>query len=271
MDEIVITSTDKSGRIAVLTKDQFIEAGEVHTAKDQQIGWNDIKYLQGQINSHTWWISGIVGNSSETDPARMNRNIKGSGYQIPEMSLLVKDHKPWQEISNKPVPTRPVLSGNDCLNTHLSELVSEILEPITLRIGGSEICSTEEAAFQMTEIIGMIINDPDWKDTDVLKDLICDQKMEEVNLSDSQEVNKSTLECEDEYQMSMGGEVNDHGKPTLVGVENTETHNNSVTEQERLLSSPLSPTLMDRSDYFDPSLDASILDKRLVDLLGLLE
>ena len=121
MDEIVITSTDKSGRIAVLTKDQFIEAGEVHTAKDQQIGWNDIKYLQGQINSHTWWISGIVGNSSKTDPARMKRNIKGYGYQIPEMSLLVKDHKPWQEISNKPVPTRPVLSGNDCLNTHLSD------------------------------------------------------------------------------------------------------------------------------------------------------
>ena len=92
-DEIMITTTDKSGRLAVLTKKQYFEAGECHTKKDCQIGWNEVKYLQGQINSHTWWLSSIVGNSLNTNPERVNKNIHGSGCEVPELSLLVKDHK----------------------------------------------------------------------------------------------------------------------------------------------------------------------------------
>ena len=94
-NELVVTTTDKSGRLAVLTEKQYVEAGECHTKKDCQIGWNEIKYLQGQINSHTWWLSSIIGNSLKTNPERMNKNIQGSGFEIPELSLLVKDHKEW--------------------------------------------------------------------------------------------------------------------------------------------------------------------------------
>ena len=34
--ELVITTTDKSGRMAVLSREQYIEAGEEHTSKDMQ-------------------------------------------------------------------------------------------------------------------------------------------------------------------------------------------------------------------------------------------
>ena len=101
----------------------------------------------------------------------MNKNTQGTGYQIPEMSLLVKDHKMWLESSKKPIPMRPVLSGNNRLNTHLSELVSELLEPISIRLNGGEINSKEEAAFQIMEINRMIRNIPDWREYDILKTL----------------------------------------------------------------------------------------------------
>ena len=68
------------------------------------------------------------------------------------MSILVKDHKDWSFSSGKPVPTRPIVSGNGCLNSHLSELVSEIIEPVVLEKTGAEIQSTEEALAIIDEL-----------------------------------------------------------------------------------------------------------------------
>ena len=143
--EIIITPTDKSGRLSVMTKAQYMKAGEVHTSKDQPIGWDIALYLKNQVNSHMWWLTRIVSYSKNTDQERMFNNLIVSGVDIPEMSLLVKDHKIWQRESDIPVPTRPVVSGNVNINTHLSELISEILEPIALELEGNEIQSSEEA------------------------------------------------------------------------------------------------------------------------------
>ena len=92
-----------------------------------------------------WWLSAIVGYSKDTDQKRMNRNIQGSTVEVPEMVLLIKDHKPWSPDSGKPVPSRPVVSGSRGINTHLSEWVSEFLEPIASDMNSGEISSTEEA------------------------------------------------------------------------------------------------------------------------------
>ena len=143
--EVVVTMTDKSGRMAVVTRDQYFKSGEAHTKKDKQLAWNEVKYIQNQLNNHTWWLSSILGNSKGTDQSRMFKNIHDNSAQLPEMHLLLKDHKHWSENDNKPIPSRPVLSGNCCLNTHLSELVSEVIEPVSARLGGSEINSSEEA------------------------------------------------------------------------------------------------------------------------------
>ena len=150
--EIVIVPTDKSGRLSVMTRTQYMKAGGVHTSKDEQIDWDTAKYLKNQVNSHMWWLSRIVSYAKNTDQERMQNNLTVSGIDIPEMSLLVKDHKPWQEDSGKPVPTRPVVSGNVNINTHLSELLSEILEPVALELEGYEVQSSEEALAKIDEL-----------------------------------------------------------------------------------------------------------------------
>ena len=82
----------------------------------------------------------------------MDRNIIETGFQIPELFLLIKDHKFWKEEEGKPLPSRPVLSGNCCPNTHLSELVSELVEPVSTRLQSAEIKSTEEALNKITTL-----------------------------------------------------------------------------------------------------------------------
>ena len=143
--EIMITPTDKSGRFAVLTKEQYIKSGEKHTSKDQKINWRDLKYMKNQVNNHMYWYGNIFRYCDKTNPERMRANLVSSDLQLPEMAILVKDHKQWQFDSGAPVPSRPVVSGNSTINTHLSELISEIVEPIALHMNGCEVQSSEEA------------------------------------------------------------------------------------------------------------------------------
>ena len=61
--------------MAVVTREQYIKSGEVHTSKDEKMDWSKVQYMQNQVNAHTCWLSKIVGNGVNTDPARMARNI----------------------------------------------------------------------------------------------------------------------------------------------------------------------------------------------------
>ena len=45
--------------------------------------------------------------------------------------------------SESPPPSRPVIAGNVGLNCHLSEIISKIVEPITLTSEGFDIESTQ--------------------------------------------------------------------------------------------------------------------------------
>ena len=86
-----------------------------------------------------------------------SKTVFGSthGQEVPEMILLLNDHKGWS--GKGVVPTRPVVSGNKGINTHLSELLSEILEPISYTMGGGDILSTEEALEKITNINDCIL------------------------------------------------------------------------------------------------------------------
>ena len=92
-----------------------------------------------------WWLSKILNYSRHTEQERMQGNLMDDGFEVPTMNILIKDHKSWSPTSNKPVPSRPVVNGRKGLNTHLSEIISEILEPIALEMEGGKVQSTEEA------------------------------------------------------------------------------------------------------------------------------
>ena len=230
----MITTTDKSGRMAILTKQQYLEAGNCHTIKDRKVLWPEIKQLQKNINNHTWWVSHIVGNCKNTNPQRMIKNIQDYSHQIPEMQILVKDHKQWSEDSKKAIPSRPVLSGNNCINMHLSELISELVEPILTTLGGCEIRSTEEALEKITSLNDMINVNSNWK---------------EVNILD--QIAKDNTQVGTEW-VSGNNKLSDPDVPDRMKKNNTQ----SETELD-----------LDDSSLFDPDCSPCTLDNRLVKLL----
>ena len=167
--ELMVVQTDKSSRFAVMTVNQYLTAGAEHTKKDRAINWRQVTYLQNKVNSHVWWLANIVGYGKNKDYGRMMKNILDHGREVPEMILLCKDHKKWD--GKAPLPTRPVISGNKGINTHLSELLSEILEPVSGSIGGGEIASTEEALNRINQINDLILKHEDIGAVDILTEL----------------------------------------------------------------------------------------------------
>ena len=99
----------------------------------------------------------------------MDRNsVYNNGYEIPELSVLVKDHKDWSFDSGKIIPTRPILNGNNCINTHLSELISELVEPLVLNQDGAEINSTEEFLSKVDQLNEQILKTANFQSETVL-------------------------------------------------------------------------------------------------------
>ena len=66
----------------------------------------------------------------------------GNGMTVCPISLLFKDHKGWTNEQDTVPPTRHVAGGHVGLNLNLSELVSEVAEPLVGTIeGGTEVIS----------------------------------------------------------------------------------------------------------------------------------
>ena len=183
--DLMIAQTDKSSRFAVLTLKQYLESGYSHTKKDKVSSWKEVKYLQGQVNSHVWWLNKILNNGKKTDPDRMMKNYQNHSMEIPEMSILIKDHKHWNRNSSEPVPSRPVVSGNKGINTHLSELLAEILEPISLEMPSVEISSTEEALNKISKYNEVVKNGENIEGLDILEDILSPQSILEDEQYDS--------------------------------------------------------------------------------------
>ena len=101
---MIISQTDKSARFAVLTRNQYLDSGRVHTKKDKKITWREVGQLQTKVNNHVWWIAQILRYSENKDSKRMLKNLVNHSLEVPDMALLIKDHKPWQESLETPVP-----------------------------------------------------------------------------------------------------------------------------------------------------------------------
>ena len=166
--ELIVGQTDKSSRFCILNKDQYLRSGLAHTKNDEEILWPQVKTLQNRVNSVVWWLSKSLNHSIDTDEQRMLANIQDHNSEVAEMYLLFKDHKQWSQESGKEVPSRPVVSGNKTYNVHLSELLSEILEPVAKESQSAEISSTEDALCQINNINQLVQDGTDLDTVDAL-------------------------------------------------------------------------------------------------------
>ena len=53
---LIVCDTDKSKRFAILSKEQYLASGALHTSKDIEISPGQIKRVQNTINDHVWCL-----------------------------------------------------------------------------------------------------------------------------------------------------------------------------------------------------------------------
>ena len=58
--ELVVLPTDKSGRFAIMSMKTYIEAGEVHTRGDEEIGLSELKSNQKKVNGNVSMLLKIM-------------------------------------------------------------------------------------------------------------------------------------------------------------------------------------------------------------------
>ena len=159
--EIVIVPTDKSGSLSVMSRDCYIEAGMSHTLRDKLVGMEEVKMAQRELNGHISMLIKIFKIGAYWKHGyRIRETMMGENQAVCPLSLLYKDHKGWVPGGGSKPPTRPVAGGHLGINLHISEVVSDILDPVVERVvGGREVISTEDMVARVE-----ILNDDmvDW-------------------------------------------------------------------------------------------------------------
>ena len=140
---LVVCELDKSAKLCVLTRDQYLAAGYEHCKDDLEVSATDVKRLQKYVNAHVEWLHEIFDTGSFWNHEdRIISSSRDEGSQVAPLRLLLKDHKAWDPNSGKVIPSRPVVNGSAGFNCHLSEILSLILGPVAKEASGSEINST---------------------------------------------------------------------------------------------------------------------------------
>jgi hypothetical protein len=151
---LIICQTDKSSRFAVMSEEEYLEAGRKHTASDEEV---DIDFLiknQTVLNGHVSMLMKTFCMGADWDhEARIRATKITLSLSVAPLYLLFKDHKSWSVEIGGPPPTRPVVSAGGGQNDHTSEIVSQALEPVASAMhGGMETGSTQDFVSQMVTL-----------------------------------------------------------------------------------------------------------------------
>ena len=58
--EVVISTTDKSGKLSICTNEEYIKQGQPHTLKDEPVDWRQVREAKTDILCHTKALSNIL-------------------------------------------------------------------------------------------------------------------------------------------------------------------------------------------------------------------
>ena len=143
--EIIVTSTDKSGKLVVMPLKMYEEMGKVHTNKDREIHEYEVKRIQQELNKHARLILKIFGVGDQHGGRNVDRITSAfttNAEDVPLLSLLVKDHK---EVKEGDLPsTRPVIGISATMVARMSKLMAETVKRLADCVTGSDEMKSRE-------------------------------------------------------------------------------------------------------------------------------
>ena len=92
--EIVVTMTDKSGKMSVNTRENYVESMQKHIKDDPVMSWEEKEKLERNINGHTLQLGRIleVGENFQHEE-RVKNALRNKNCHVPGLAGLAKDHK----------------------------------------------------------------------------------------------------------------------------------------------------------------------------------
>ena len=120
--EIVIQNTDKSGKIAVASQENYAKQGDVHVAGDEVVTWKEVEKAKNEVQCHARTLANVfkMGEDWGGGGESRVRGAMGEGVTIiPSMINTVKDHKILPESG---VPkTRPICTASHTADKRVSD------------------------------------------------------------------------------------------------------------------------------------------------------
>ena len=152
--ELVVLPTDKTGLFAVMSRSTYTECGMKHVKGYTEVGWDDLKVAQSELNGHTSMMIKIFGiGEAWNHTSRVRETMLGESMTTCPLTLQYKDHKGWTREMGTIPPTRPVVGGPLGMNLYLSEIVSDLVEPLVDRYkGGKENISSEDLIARLVQL-----------------------------------------------------------------------------------------------------------------------
>ena len=143
-EDIVILQTDKSGRLSVDSKTNYVEASKPHYEKDIDITQEVHEQAQKEANGHSIMWTRILkaGENTNKGNDRIKTNMLVENNDLASLYTLRKDHKECTD-ANKGPPVRPVCGATNAYNNKLSHLLSMIIKPLN-KLNSSSCSSSEE-------------------------------------------------------------------------------------------------------------------------------
>ena len=158
--EVVVCETDKSGRLAVVSRELYDLMGDEHVKDNKIVDWADVESAQRLIKGHLRCLNNIFQPGSESqseDRVRKAKELKST--VIPVLSLLMKDHK--QTGADRVPASRPVCGASSSIKGELSEWVSSVLDSVCKSEDTDEAISGEEMRAHIDDLVEKMKNLPE--------------------------------------------------------------------------------------------------------------
>ena len=150
--EVILLETDKTGKFAVVSPVKFLEMGNKHVKDDKIIDDVELEEIQRECNGHVaMWIKILGMGEAWGHESRIRESLIQHSCVVPPMKLLVKDHKPLGPDGLP--PTRPVVGASRGMNVALSNILSDVIEPVSKTIPNSgDVLSSEHLLSEINKL-----------------------------------------------------------------------------------------------------------------------
>ena len=141
--EIVIITTDKSSKMCVMRREDYLKLGEEHVSKDRVVDRQETLKIEKLLNQHALaWCKMWRTGEHHGHEDRIRQSKVTNSENKAELYLTYKDHK------SVPGKTRPIATGCTSNTLALSSSVSTLVESLaTSDENKVEVISTEDLLY----------------------------------------------------------------------------------------------------------------------------